>query len=397
MSPQDIIGKQKEWTKMSGRYIDESTKRKLYAESMGRCMNPNCRRELFCSNADISEKAHIEPYCATADNSFENLVLLCPNCHTEFDRNHSFMPEEVLGWKRIRRKELEEFFGKKVATFEELQKRVAPLLQENKTIFENYYLNGNRKLWDQFEGKVLANNRKLQQLLSANLCLLQSHPTKEYSNLACVQQFIAHVDEFEATRGDEEKVRQILFPRELNSIFGVAPVKEKMLPSTESLECLIQKLKEQNKFQSINMGIPHPYIVIREDGANKEVFLHDTPRLRQLYCNYGCSTGAKVRLDSLNYALRCVRAKKIKLVFLGTSNLREIMIQGTRILFVYEYCLSEADLMRLSPEENSIVVNLHNWNGDCCISAQAKQFARQINVTLFTRTEFYEYLDELQK
>jgi len=29
---------------MNRRYIDESAKRKLYAESMGRCMNPNCQR-----------------------------------------------------------------------------------------------------------------------------------------------------------------------------------------------------------------------------------------------------------------------------------------------------------------------------------------------------------------
>ena len=82
---------------MNSRYIDESVKRKLYAESMGRCMNPNCQRELFCKNGDIIEKAHIDPYCKTADNSFENLILLCPSCHTDFDKNHAFTPEEVLG------------------------------------------------------------------------------------------------------------------------------------------------------------------------------------------------------------------------------------------------------------------------------------------------------------
>ena len=29
------------------RYIDENIKRRLYAESMGRCMNPDCMCELF--------------------------------------------------------------------------------------------------------------------------------------------------------------------------------------------------------------------------------------------------------------------------------------------------------------------------------------------------------------
>ena len=61
--------------------ISENVKRRLYAESMGRCMNPDCKKELFSELGDIIEKAHIRPYCATADNSFENLIVLCPNCH----------------------------------------------------------------------------------------------------------------------------------------------------------------------------------------------------------------------------------------------------------------------------------------------------------------------------
>ena len=71
---------------MSREPIKEDVKRRLYAESMGRCMNPACRAKLFKSRGDIIEKAHIVPYCKTVDNSFENLVLLCPNCHTDFDK-----------------------------------------------------------------------------------------------------------------------------------------------------------------------------------------------------------------------------------------------------------------------------------------------------------------------
>ena len=89
---------------MGGRNIEETVKRRLYAESMGRCMNPNCQRELFSKIGDIIEKAHIDPYCETADNSFENLVILCPSCHTDFDKNHAFTPEEVLDWKKSTKK-----------------------------------------------------------------------------------------------------------------------------------------------------------------------------------------------------------------------------------------------------------------------------------------------------
>lgn len=92
------------------REIAANVKRKLYAESMGRCMNPECHIELFQINGDIIEKAHIDPYCETADNSYENLVVLCPNCHTKFDKLHQFTPEEVLSWKQLRKAELEKIF-----------------------------------------------------------------------------------------------------------------------------------------------------------------------------------------------------------------------------------------------------------------------------------------------
>lgn len=96
------------------REIKEEIKRKLLAESMGRCMNPACQKKLFTTNGNIIEKAHIVPYCKTADNSFENLVVLCPNCHTDFDKNDAFTSKEVLGWKAQRQKELDEYFSIKL-------------------------------------------------------------------------------------------------------------------------------------------------------------------------------------------------------------------------------------------------------------------------------------------
>lgn len=381
---------------MVSRYIDEAVKRKLYAESMGRCMNPSCQREFFCKNGDIIEKAHIDPYSKTADNSFDNLVLLCPNCHTEFDKNHAFTPEEVLGWKEIRREELESFFSKKYKTFEGLKKEVTPLLQENKTIYEKYYLNSNKILWDKFEYKILVNNRKLKALFLANADLIQRHREKSYSNLTYIQTFIAHVDEFEATRTEVEKSREILFPTEIDSMFGIAPVNGFLLPSTESLELLIQKLKSQEKFEAIVLGITRPYMQIIENGESIQVFLNDTPRLRQLYYDYGCFMGAKVRLESLNYALKYIRSRDVSFNFLSNSNLREITIQNTKLIFIYEYCLSQSELMRLAPEKNSIVVNLHNWNGESCISSQAYMLAKRMNVRLLTMGAFYGYINEIK-
>ena len=381
---------------MSGRYIDEGIRRRLYAESMGRCMNPGCQCELFRNGGDISEKAHIDPYCETADNSFENLVLLCPNCHTNFDKNHAFAPEEVLEWKKIRNEQLERFFGKKYSTFEELRKEVAPLLIENKNIYENYYLKNHRTLWDKFEPTILINNRKLKMLLSTNLDLIQWNKEKSYSNVSYIQSFMLHVEEFEATRFDEQKNRELLFPAEINSMFGIAPVEESLLPSTESVELLIAELKSQGKFETIVMGIAHPYIQMNEDGKTVRVFLDDTPRLRQLYHDYNCFRRTKVRLDSLNYALNYIHSRKIKYSFLNESNVREINIKDTKMIFVYEYCLSQINLRNLMPEENSIIVNLHNWNGESCISEEAYELADHMNVRLLTMDAFYEYINEIK-
>lgn len=284
---------------MCSRYITDDVKKRLYAESMGRCMNPECQQNLFSENGDIIEKAHIDPYCKSANNTFENLVLLCPNCHTNFDKNHAFTAEEVLGWKKIRKEELERLFSKRFSSFEELKKEAVPLLEENKFIYENYYLRTNKILWDKFEVKVPQNNRKLKILFSANLDLFQRNKTGEYSNLRYIQQFITHVEEFETTRDDAEKTRSVLFPKEIDSIFGIEPAHDSIIPSTESLELLIERLSQEGKFKEIVLGTERPYLSFYEGEKIEVVYLDDSPRLRQLYHNYNCFRSAKVRLNSL--------------------------------------------------------------------------------------------------
>lgn len=380
-----------------GRYIDKNVEKRLYAESMGRCMNPACKKELFSKNGDISEKAHIDPYCKTADNTFENLVVLCPNCHTKFDKNGEFTPEEVLGWKKMRSKEVAQIFSKEFSSFEELKAAVVPLLEENKVIYESYYLRENKSLWDKFEVKVLLNNRKLKLLFLANLNLIQRSENKNYSNLEYIHLFLAHVEEFETTRSDDEKAREILFPAEIDSMFGVAPVVDSIFPSTESLELLIKKLSKQGKFERILMGVEHPCVYYYENGQSTPLFLDDTPRLRQMYYDYNCFRSPKVRLDSLNFALKYIRSRNVSFEFITDNNLREITIQRHKLIFVYEYCLSQVFLSQLSPEENSVIVNLHNWNGESCISHEAYTLAESMNVKLLTMTKFYGYINELKK
>ncbi len=377
------------------RTISEDIKRRLYAESMGRCMNPGCRKELFFDNGDIIEKAHIRPYCDTADNSFENLIILCPNCHTNFDKNFAFKAEEVKQWKQIRANELNSFFSIRYSSFNDLKDKVKPLLCENKTIYENYYLSGNKDLWNKFEFKILVNNRKLKNILLNNLELIQDYGDKDNSNLNLVQLFLVHIDEFEHSRLDEEKKRQILFPRKINSLFEVAPINDSFIPSVESLEILISKLQNENKFIDIYIGIDVPYISICNSGEISEIYLKDTPRLRQYYYDYRCYRRSSVRLESLNFALKYIKSRGIEFKFYEYTNLREIEVKNKKIIFVYEYCLSKVFLANLCPNSNSVIVNLHNWNGALCISSEAYEFANLINVELLDMDMFYKYVNQL--
>lgn len=377
------------------RSISISVERRLYAESMGRCMNPKCKVNLFQKKGDIIEKAHIILYFETQDNSYENLIILCPNCHTNFDKNNLFDMKDIEMWKKIRGDEFEVFFSKKYDDFESLKNEIAPLLVSNKMIFENYFMEDIKKLWDTFEGEIISNNIKIKKILENNTHLIQSHIHEGYSNLALVRRFILHINEFEATRLTHEKTRQVLFPVEINSLFGIEPMIEKMMPSVESVECLIEILISKNEFESVFLGIENPYIQLKKNDKFEKIYLNDTPKLRQIYYDNDCFKRVNVRFESLNYALKIINNRGLEFKFLRNNNLKEITINNVKIVFIYEYCLNQVKLQQLCPEEKCVIVNLHNWNGSSCISQEAYELAEDMNVTLLTMKKFYGYLNDL--
>ena len=59
--------------------IPADIKRAVLVEAGHRYAIPTCR-------ATTTEIAHIVPWAETQDNSFENLIALCPNFHARFDQ-----------------------------------------------------------------------------------------------------------------------------------------------------------------------------------------------------------------------------------------------------------------------------------------------------------------------
>ncbi|MET8989366.1 HNH endonuclease signature motif containing protein [Nonomuraea wenchangensis] len=59
--------------------IPSELKRRVLTEAGHRCAIPTCR-------STPVEIAHITPWSAIKEHTYENLVALCPTCHTRFDR-----------------------------------------------------------------------------------------------------------------------------------------------------------------------------------------------------------------------------------------------------------------------------------------------------------------------
>ena len=59
--------------------IPTKIKRAVLVEAGHRCAIPTCRQTPI-------ELAHITPWSKVKEHTFDNLIALCPTCHTRFDR-----------------------------------------------------------------------------------------------------------------------------------------------------------------------------------------------------------------------------------------------------------------------------------------------------------------------
>lgn len=73
--------------------IPSHIKRAVLVEAGHRCAIPTCR-------ATTTEIAHIVAWSKSEDNSFENLIALCPNCHTRYDQKKEIDEKSMKMYKQ---------------------------------------------------------------------------------------------------------------------------------------------------------------------------------------------------------------------------------------------------------------------------------------------------------
>ena len=375
--------------------VSLKVQRMLYSESMGHCMNPECHTSLFRKGTFVGEMAHIKPHAAEGDTSYENLVVLCRNCHKTIDDQRTDSTEHLLQeWKADRNQEIRKHFQTVYDSFEELKEATVPLLRENLRLFDSYGPEHDDSdyaeryaMWLKLEGVLISNNQKLAMMLKRNETLLHKE------NRETVSEFISHTQEFIETRRNGPSFRFNLFPSELNSIFGVEQINGSLAPNVSALQNLINDLLGSEKFIELELEPNQSLRYIDEQGKRRKVDLNDRPRVQQIYWTgrYYRPQTTNLRLDDLVFTLEWLANRGIRYRWRSPGNLAEVTLNEThKVFFCYEYCVSRAVLFKASISSDWVVVNLHNWNGGP-FSEEAAKYASDIGATIMSQNEFFVF------
>lgn len=216
------------------------TKLRLFSDAAGHCNRPSCRLPLFSEEgrADyhIGEMAHIlaagdagpraEPALDRQERaSYDNLILLCPNCHTEVDKSVETFPDSLLrGWKQDHKAVILAAFGiQSVSTRDEALRFVQPLLRANESIHQQYgpesatILNPEAEeaiVWKRkMIHQIIPNSQKILLFADKNANLLRG------SERIVLELFRQHVDDLAERHLGNNRTIASRFPMEMNRLF----------------------------------------------------------------------------------------------------------------------------------------------------------------------------------
>lgn len=181
------------------KQISTETKLRLFSEAAGHCQHPDCLQPLFPAemggDKHIAEMAHVVPHGQTGPrhearptgefeaDSFENLILLCPRCHTIIDKDPSGYPRStLLDWKSNHLAALTRKQG--IFSYDDrvgVRQALAVAMAENKAVwkelapsdglsFEYNPESETAKTWSQrMRSVILPNHFRIISIIEANL------------------------------------------------------------------------------------------------------------------------------------------------------------------------------------------------------------------------------------
>ena len=221
--------------------ISEATNRRLLADCGGICANPACAQELFEPLDDgrvatVAERAHIiarsdeGPRGATQlpanqRDAYENLVLLCANCHTVVDADPDrYLTPLLLEWKHSHREKVRcgliyEAYSDRSALTHEIRR----LLRQNRAIHRTYGPESHdshksfdgAERWRQESIRVIVpNNNRILGLLRRSEQLLTSVERD------LMEEFAVHAEGFAFNQISGDKNGAVpRFPEAMNTLF----------------------------------------------------------------------------------------------------------------------------------------------------------------------------------
>jgi len=189
--------------------ISDKVKRKLLAASGGYCGNPSCHRNLFDffetgEISSIEEFAHIigkkengprgeDGVPLSERDEFDNIILLCPTCHTTIDKNPKLYHKETIRkWKREHEERIKDLFlAPRFEKREDVRQYLYPIFTENKAVFDQFGPYSDNAARDQMATeqewerlclqKLIPNNRRIEVVVSQNTGLLTEDELKLFT------------------------------------------------------------------------------------------------------------------------------------------------------------------------------------------------------------------------
>jgi len=229
---------------MKRKKLPAQTLKYLLARSGGFCENPDCNKDLFVfftkkTFVDIEQAAHIIPVGDKGPRSNEkiegdidspdNILLLCPNCHSIIDKAPlEYTRDRLLLWKTEHENKVKTLFSSKYIckNRKEFVSKISEFNSSNSYYYQTYgptkeresiSIDDRKDSWDDYVmSKIIPNNREILQLLKVNKELLKNNEVE------LIPLYEDHVHSFEINHlTDEKRANVPLFPKELfQSLLG---------------------------------------------------------------------------------------------------------------------------------------------------------------------------------